>query len=367
MIERGPLITISEMREILEKEGVLITRSTIFWRIRQAIESGIITKVAKDTRGKTQQVLKKPAYYLESEIRAACHDLIIQGGSLPRRAPFNPPPEYFLDPVKVLADLNFFASQLPQIPEHTNVPADLNVSHFSLSITCCNGDAVNWRAYLCRAALDLGIAENSGEAISKLAETVKILLKIAGVEVRNSSYFKDRDIVLYDMEAFAAQLARYSKQPRVPADLSTQNIRPLQITCHNGERFRGAAYLHAASIAVGLADKAAEAASIRSETLRLLLKTAGIEIQDQSYFTNREFVRYDLSAYAAELSHVRGSPKDITDLSMGNIRPLVITCHNDERVRGGTYVIRAGNALKLSGRGQSRTLWELKEIAGFKS
>lgn len=273
--------------------------------------------------------------------------------------------DYFRNSEKIEFDLRAFASQLGE----GKTPLDLNTANTPLiSITCKNGQVMRGASYLSTAAIVLGFAKNNKEASSKKARILKYLLRTAGFEVPEYSpldraYFQDPAIVRADLTAFASQLG----EGKAPLDLTTQNITSLSITCQNNRVMRGQAYINTAAKALGFAKNYKEAGSKQAKVIKQLLKTAGFDIFDKAYFLDPNKVSADLTAFASQLGHNKGS----LDFSAGSIRKLIIICQNGQAMRGVTYLHTAARALgfakttKEASRKHVHTLRILKEIAGY--
>ena len=210
----------------------------------------------------------------------------------------------------------------------------------------------------------LGMAQTYKEASSIQAETIRFLQRISGFAPRDKAYYHHGASVRYDLYALADALSEKMGESKTPLDLSTGNLPSLTITCSNGERVLGITYLRNAAIALGFGSRS-------SEVLLFLLKTANIEVRDREYYQNPAFVRFDLEAFAVQLSEKKGCSKSVSDLSTGNLPKFRIFCHNGEWVSGLTYLRNAAVALGLAtnageaGSKQVDTLRRLKMIANF--
>ncbi len=243
--------------------------------------------------------------------------------------------EYFENSENVSADLEAFATQLVE----DKTPLDLRTQNISkLEITCINREIVKGPTYLNRAGVALGLAKNQKEAQSKHAELLLTLLRIGEFEIMDREYFTKKN-VRADMEAFAKQLG----DKRTPKDLYPASILKLEITYANKEKFQGQTYLCRTGVALGLAKNQKEAQSKQAEIFKTLLKIGGFEKMDKEYFTP-ENIRTDLEAFTKQL----GDKKKPIDLRKTRIAKLKITCTNGERIKGLTYLHRAGVALGLA-------------------
>lgn len=210
--------------------------------------AGVQLKIAKDT---------VEARSKQAEILEALKKII--GIEVVKFPPMNA--EYFSNNENVKYDLEAFAGELQKKPENEgkiSTIADLNtLNFFNLSVTCKNGESVSGHAYMQRAGIGLGMTVSARESDGRLGEILVTLKRKAGLEVTtlpkmDKKYFSNKENVQHDLEAFVAALkASGKKGVNGLRDLTTFNIKNIEIMASNGELVKGVKYLYRASTELG--------------------------------------------------------------------------------------------------------------------
>ncbi|MFC1615687.1 hypothetical protein ACFL21_00975 [Patescibacteria group bacterium] len=180
---------------------------------------------------------------------------------------------YYNNPLNLRKDLEKYA-ELWDLES----PLDIRVSpkFVDRKLKCVNGENVRLGAYLNNAAVALKIVKKAKLAYSQRARILKILLKRAGFEIeeyslRDFTYYSDPEKVKSDLEGFARKCEIDS-----PLDLSiSPRFTKEEIQCFNGETIKFNRYITHAGVALEMSRTAAEANSMRSKILKVLLRIAG--------------------------------------------------------------------------------------------
>ncbi len=248
---------------------------------------------------------------------------------------------YYKDPVKVKADLEAFAQVCGK-----SVFA-LNTSDDGVEAICSNGESVKFGTYVKNAGVPLGLANNYIEAKTKMAGTLTTLKRLAGVDVidlkehdkRDELYYKDPVKVKADLESFAKACGKNILELNA-SDHATE------IICANGKSMKFLSYIKNAGVAHGLAINTSDPRAKSVETLNILKRLAGMEIEeyikrDDSYYNDTKTVKADMEAFGKVCG------KSVFELNSSDYVAEVI-CLNGEKVRLRRYLINAGVALGIA-------------------
>lgn len=217
---------------------------------------------------------------------------------------------------------------------------ELNTGNMlSARIACANdGMVVSGATYLKGAAIHYGLKNKKGGL--KRAEALK-RLKNQGCVKRDEDYYFNQDYVRADLEAFARMIGVDVLGLGV-LNMSSSII----IACANGEHgVRASLYLNEAALCFGVV-KNNKGVLKCGEPLRRLKIVAGYISEnfkrDKNYYSNQDYVREDLEAFAREAG------VDVFDLIDRNMQSVCIDCVNGERVRGKAYLYRAALCLGIA-------------------
>ncbi len=284
--------------------------------------------------------------------------------------------EYWTDTENIKKDLHAFADAA-----ELQSPEELNSSNFQKqTVNCSNGESINGRKYLCRAAVALKIARNAHEAVADLVAVINELKKIAGFKFEEIKTYPTMDAEYYtkenvekDLNAFVEKIDTKSEVHSIK-QLTTKNIDGIEILCANGELLKGSVYIARAGKAFGVADTAKNARKNGAVVLKLLKKLIGLEVGDTTihpemnadYFTPENVIA-DMNALckAGDIDSV----EELNTLTMSALPKAL--CRNGELVNGQTYLYRAGKALKFGATGRQATaergaiLRQLKRLYGL--
>ena len=265
--------------------------------------------------------------------------------------------DYYGNSAYIKKDLEAFVNELDEGAEVDNLTAG---AIETIEITCCNGEKLKGNMYLNRAGVALGMAKNGDEARSIHNRILIKLMKIAGFELKEyqqkcKAYYINQEIVRNDFEAFAVELG----EGMTTEDLTSSNIRDLEIICCNGEKINGNKYILNAGVTLEMVKNTKEAQSIKALIFKKLMETAGFTVNDllltrkayvanalkyKDYYENPDYMRRDLESFAREL----GEGKTPMDLSTWNMETKTITCCNGEKLNGDRYLRRAVVALGIA-------------------
>ncbi|MFC1615830.1 hypothetical protein ACFL21_01705 [Patescibacteria group bacterium] len=273
--------------------------------------------------------------------------------------------KYYSDPEIIRNDLDNFAVQFGL--ESPKIISTVS-RYLAFDIDCSNGERIKFCTYLNHAVVALGFVKKVEDAQSFRALIIRKLLEIAGYEIvdyapRDTNYYKDPNKIKKDLEILANQCGLKS-----PLNLSTSaRITNEQFKCSTGEELNFRKYLGTAGVALGFCNYVRDSHSFSSQIIKELLRTAGFEQRDESYYSNSENVRKDLDAFAEQCG--LDDPLKINSRFMEE----KIECVNgEEEITFRRYICNAGVALGMVKNNEEalskrfQILRKLFRIAGYK-
>lgn len=240
--------------------------------------------------------------------------------------------EYYNNQDFVLRDLEAFAAAA-----NIKSPLELMIT-FRGATVISNGEQITFTKYLGNVAIMFGMAAESIESYSKLAIARDKLLEIAGLKTpsqkpkieieRDQAYYNNSKFVRHDLKAYAA----VAEGVEHPLQLTTGLKAEVKLS--NGETVKFLTYLDQAGISLGIEKKFAK---IRDA----LLKIAGYNKRDESYFNNPQFVNTDLLAFTAA-----SGKNDQRELAISE--QIEARISNGESLKWRTYWVNAGVTLGIA-------------------
>ena len=262
--------------------------------------------------------------------------------------------EYFDNPIKVKGMLELILEEIKRDGEHRITSIDeLSMGNTSnIHINLAEKPRLTAKNYIAKAAIHFGLVNNGEDPLSKGAEALKLLKIKSGIDVKeyakmDAAYFAKEENIKTDLKAFIAAIQKKGKKISKPEDLLPNHFKTVEAVCNNKETVKGKTYLLRAAVALEIVEKYEDASGFNTDSLNGLLNRIKVEKKEypemnRKYFENIENLKQDLYSY---LSATEETNPD--NLKAKKMRSVEVVCANGEKVKGNTYLIRAGIELKL--------------------
>jgi hypothetical protein len=184
--------------------------------------------------------------------------------------------EYYTEE-NIRYDLQAFVNQIDGVD---NI-AELTISGIlKKEITCANGERRKGRTYLARAIIVHGIGKkNTTRTFPEMNKILKRFKATLGIQIvepteMNKEYYTEENI-RHDLQAFVDQIEGIDSS----AELTVAKMKSIQITCANGEKMRGEAYLKRFTVINGIARISKEVSYAQmTKVLKILQRKLGENI-----------------------------------------------------------------------------------------